>query len=241
MIGIFSLCKAFGAKRILHEVSAEVREGSIVSLLGQSGSGKSTLLRCLVALETFDTGRIEIAGFSVGPGASAASVQALRSTVGLVFQDYQLFPHLTALENVTLAPRVVKKMRAADADALGRRWLGRVGLGERASARPSELSGGQKQRVALARALAQGARVLLLDEPTSALDPETRGEVQQVLRELAASGADERPLTILIVTHDMALARTVSDEVWVLENGSLVERGKPAELVANPKSRLNVL
>jgi ABC-type polar amino acid transport system ATPase subunit len=241
MIGIFSLCKAFGSKRILHELSGEVREGSIVSLLGPSGSGKSTLLRCLVALETFDTGRIEIAGFTVGPNASVASVQALRSTVGLVFQDYQLFPHLTALENVTLAPRVVKKMRASDSDALGRRWLERVGLGERVAAKPSELSGGQKQRVALARALAQGARVLLLDEPTSALDPETRGEVQQVLRELAASSANEQPLTILIVTHDIGLARTVSDEVWVLENGSLVERGNPAELLANPRSRLNVL
>lgn len=220
MIDIRGLCKAFGDRKILNELSAHVREGTIVSLLGASGSGKSTLLRCLVALETFDAGRVDIAGFSLTPGARGTPLPALRSTVGLVFQDYQLFPHLSVLENVMLAPRVVSKLGATEAERIARRWLDRVGLPDRGDCRPSELSGGQKQRVALARALAQGARVLLLDEPTSALDPATRKEIEQVLRELAR-GLEGDPLTIVIVTHDHALARGLSDEVWTLENGCL--------------------
>lgn len=227
MIGIFALTKSFSGRKILNALTGHVPEGAIVSLLGSSGSGKSTLLRCLAALETFDAGRVEIAGVSLTPGAttSARALRALRSSVGFVFQDYQLFPHLNALENVTLAPHVAGKLSAKEADVLGRRWLERVGLGERASARPKELSGGQRQRVALARALARGARALLLDEPTSALDPETRREVEDVLRELARD--QERPLTLLIVTHDRALASSLSDEVWLLEDGSLVTGDPP--------------
>ena len=174
-----------------------VAEGKIVALLGASGSGKSTLLRCLNGLETFDAGTLEIAGFSLKPGAhDPRTLQALRAKVGMVFQEFHLFSHLSVLDNVTLAPRVARGTARAQAEAHARELLAQVGLAERASAMPRELSGGQKQRVAIARALAQGVSVLLLDEPTSALDPELREEVREVLRKVArgAHGALGRGL-----------------------------------------------
>jgi ABC-type polar amino acid transport system ATPase subunit len=238
MINIRGLHKTYGERRVLAGLDAEVEAGAIVAVVGASGSGKSTLLRCLNALEPFDSGRIEIAGHELTPGRAAQRLDRLRSDVGFVFQDYQLFPHLSVLENLTLAPRVVGKLTRPEAERVARGWLERVGLGERGSARPSELSGGQKQRVALARALAQGARVLLLDEPTSALDPETRDEVRQVLSEVVRGSGDGRALTLVIVTHDLSLANDVADELWVLDEGTLAERGAPAALVTAPQSRV---
>jgi len=237
VIRISGLCKAFGSAPVLGGVDAEVAAGKIVALLGASGSGKSTLLRCLNGLETFDAGSLEVAGFSLRPGAhDPRLLQALRAKVGMVFQDFQLFSHLSVLDNVTLAPRVAQGVPRARAEAHARELLAQVGLEGRAHAQPRELSGGQKQRVAIARALAQGVSVLLLDEPTSALDPELREEVREVLRRVArgaeksassqisaSSQASASPgLTILLVTHEHALANELADEIWTLDAGRIV-------------------
>jgi polar amino acid transport system ATP-binding protein len=216
---LLSVGKRFGSRQVLRGIDAEVRPGAIVSLVGASGSGKTTLLRCLNGLETIDTGQIQIAGHSVGPNPSDAALTLLRADVGMVFQDYQLFPHLSVLDNLCLAPQVVRRVNRADAERRARTLLEQVGLGDRHGSRPSELSGGQKQRVALARALAQDVQVLLLDEPTSALDARTRDEIVGILRGLVQRG--ERPLTLLLVTHDVNLAETLSDEVWTLVEGRI--------------------
>jgi glutamine transport system ATP-binding protein len=236
MIRITGLTKAFGSAPVLRSIDAEVAEGKIVALLGASGSGKSTLLRCLNGLETFDAGTLEIAGFSLRPGApDARQLQALRAKVGMVFQEFHLFSHLSVLDNVTLAPRIAQGVPRARAEEHGRALLAQVGLAERAAARPRELSGGQKQRVAIARALAQGVRVLLLDEPTSALDPELREEVREVLRRVArgvhlsseqqVSGVPG--LTIVLVTHEHGLAHELADEIWTLDAGRITSRAAP--------------
>lgn len=224
MIRISGLHKAFAGSPVLAGIDATVDEGKIVALLGASGSGKSTLLRCLNGLETFDAGTLEVAGFALRPGAhDPRTLQALRARVGMVFQEFHLFSHLSVLDNVTLAPRVARGTARAQAEVHARELLAQVGLAERAQALPRELSGGQKQRVAIARALAQGVSVLLLDEPTSALDPELREEVREVLRRVArgvhdASGAG---LTILLVTHEHALAHELADEIWTLSAGKI--------------------
>jgi len=227
MIRIRGLHKRFGERVVLDGVDAEAEEGSIVSIVGASGSGKSTLLRCLNGLIPFDRGTIEIAGFRLESGGTtpARELTRLRAAVGMVFQDLHLFPHLTVLENVTLAPRVVRGTPVRDAERDGRALLELVGLGDRASARPSELSGGQRQRVAIARALAQGASVLLLDEPTSALDPKLRKEVAMLLRDLAGGigGDNEREkLTLVVVTHDHGLATDLGGVTWTFHAGRIV-------------------
>jgi ABC-type polar amino acid transport system ATPase subunit len=233
MIRITGLHKAFGAAPVLGGIDAQVEPGKIVALLGASGSGKSTLLRCLNGLETFDAGTLEIAGFALTGGAhDERTLQALRSKVGMVFQEFHLFSHLSVLDNVTLAPRVAQRVPRAKAEAHARELLAQVGLADRANAQPRELSGGQKQRVAIARALAQGVSVLLLDEPTSALDPELREEVREVLRRVAR-GTHEIPapqidapsgLTIVLVTHEHALAHELADEIWTLDAGKIVSQ-----------------
>jgi ABC-type polar amino acid transport system ATPase subunit len=225
MIRIRGLLKKHGERRVLDGIDADVAEGAIVALVGASGSGKTTLLRCLNGLETFDAGRIDIAGHALEPGPHPRSPK-LCADVGLVFQDYHLFPHLSVLDNVTLAPRVVAKTPREDAEARARAWLERVGLKERAGEMPSRLSGGEKQRVALARALAQGARVLLLDEPTSALDSDNRNDVKSLLQS-AARPPGEPPLTLLVVTHDQSFAQAVADEIWLLDRGRIRERTAP--------------
>lgn len=211
--------KRFGTREVLRDVHAEAATGAIVSLVGSSGSGKTTLLRCMNGLESIDAGQIHIGGHVVSPNLTDAALTRLRADVGMVFQDYQLFPHLTVMENLCLAPQVVRKRSRAEAERRAAELLSRVGLADRGGARPSELSGGQKQRVALARALAQDCRVLLLDEPTSALDPQTRDEVVQLLRDLVKRR--ESALTLVLVTHDLSLAETLSDEVWRLVAGRL--------------------
>jgi len=225
MIRIRGLRKEHGERRVLDGIDADVAEGAIVALVGASGSGKTTLLRCLNGLETFDAGRIEIAGHMLEAGAHSRSPR-LCADVGLVFQEYHLFPHLSVLDNVTLAPRVVTRTPRADAEARAQIWLDRVGLKARAAEMPSRLSGGEKQRVALARALAQGARVLLLDEPTSALDADNRNDVKSLLLK-AARPAGEAPLTLLVVTHDRGFAEAVADEIWLLDRGQIRERARP--------------
>ncbi|HXK17956.1 MAG TPA: ATP-binding cassette domain-containing protein [Polyangiaceae bacterium] len=211
--------KRFGAREVLRGISAEVAAGAIVSLVGASGSGKTTLLRCLNGLETIDVGQIRIAGHIVEPAPSDAALTRLRADVGMVFQDYQLFPHLSVLDNLCLAPQVVRKLPRAEVEKRALTLLEQVGLGDRGGSRPSELSGGQKQRVALARALAQDVKLLLLDEPTSALDARTRDDIVSILRELVKRSA--QPLTLMLVTHDVHLAETLSDEVWTLVDGRL--------------------
>ncbi len=229
MIRIAGLRKAFAGTPVLAGVDASVEEGKIVALLGASGSGKSTLLRCLNGLETFDSGTLEVAGEKLAPGVhDARLLQAVRGKVGMVFQEFHLFSHLSVLDNVTLAPRIVRGTPRGQAEARARELLAQVGLAERADAMPRQLSGGQKQRVAIARALAQGVRVLLLDEPTSALDPELREEVREVLRRVARGAQDSAGsgLTILLVTHEHALARELADEIWTLEAGKIVAKSE---------------
>jgi ABC-type polar amino acid transport system ATPase subunit len=238
MISIHGLHKRFGERVVLNGIDATIERGSVVALIGASGSGKTTLLRCLNGLEPFDAGSVCIAGHDLGPRLACPRLERLRSDVGMVFQDYQLFPHLSALDNVTLAPRVVQKLGAREAERLGRHWLDRVGLAERAAARPSELSGGQQQRVALARTLAQGVRVLLLDEPTSALDVDLRDSVRRLLSELVRAAPGQEALTLIMVTHDRILARELASELWVLERGSLAERGDPARLLSVAEGRI---
>jgi len=215
---------------VLRGITADVAAGEVIAIVGPSGGGKSTLLRCLNYLTPFEHGSIEIAGFTLRPDlghAAAPMMRELRAAVGMVFQELHLFPHLTVLDNITLAPRVVHGRPAADAVRAARDLLERMALGDRADSYPSQLSGGQKQRVAIARALAQQPRVLLFDEPTSALDPALRGEVMQVMRSLARDG-----MTMLVVTHDVALGSELADRIWTLEDGALAESVPPARTVA---------
>jgi len=222
--------------RVLEALSAEVAPGEIIAVVGPSGAGKSTLLRCLNYLEPFDDGEVEIAGFRLLPGLGRESrgmLRRLRAAVGMVFQELNLFPHRTALENVALAPRVVRRVARAEAEEAACELLARVGLGDRAGAYPHQLSGGQQQRVAIARALAQKPQIMLFDEPTSALDPDMRAEVLQVLRGLARSG-----MTMLVVTHEMHFAHDVASRVWVIDHGTIVEDGSPAQVVDAPQSEV---
>lgn len=228
MIRVRGLRKSYGGQAVLAGVEAEAPEGSIVTLVGPSGCGKSTLLRCFNALTSFDAGTLEVAGFRLEGGVTPppGELVKLRSAVGMVFQELHLFPHLSVLDNVTLAPRVVRKTPRADAERHGRELLALVGLGERAAARPAELSGGQKQRVAIARAVAQGARVLLLDEPTSALDAALREDMRELLLRAArgdiSPGPGARPLTLVVVTHDRSLATALGGVTWTLEAGRVL-------------------
>jgi ABC-type polar amino acid transport system ATPase subunit len=231
MIRVRALRKRFGPRLALDGVDAEVRERECIAIVGPSGCGKSTLLRCLNALEPFDEGSAEIAGFTLAGGSvpSRASARALREKVGMVFQELHLFPHLTALENVALAPRIVAGRSRAEAMERGHELLARVGLGDRGASYPSQLSGGQKQRVAIARAIAMPLKVLLLDEPTSALDPAMREEVREVVRSLARENA----LTMVLATHEMRLASELADRVWAMRDGKIVADGAPGEVLAS--------
>jgi ABC-type polar amino acid transport system ATPase subunit len=233
MVRIERLRKSLGQRQILRGIDAHVDEGETIAIVGPSGGGKSTFLRCLNGLTSFDVGSIEIAGFSLAPGTppDAPELRALRASVAMVFQSFNLFPHLTALQNVSLGPLHVLRQPAAAARERGMALLSRVGLADRGDALPAQLSGGQQQRVAIARALAMDPRVLLLDEPTSALDPQMRGEVLAVLRDLARSG-----MTMLVVTHEMAFARAAASRVWIFDDGRLVEDGPPSEVCDRPRS-----
>jgi polar amino acid transport system ATP-binding protein len=220
--------KSFGDTPVLRGVSVELARHEVVALIGASGSGKSTLLRCLNLLETIDDGRIWLDDEDISD--PRVKPDRIRARFGVVFQSYNLFPHLTVLDNVTLASRLVQGVPRAAAEETGRRLLDRVGLGAKAGEHPDRLSGGQQQRAAIARALATDPEVLLLDEITSALDPELVGEVLELVRELAVDGA-----TILMATHEMAFAREVAHRVLFLDGGVVVEQGPPAQLFGSPR------
>ena len=229
MIRVQGLTKSFGATRVLADVSHRQPAGEVVVVIGPSGCGKSTFLRCLNQLEHADAGTIEIDGVVVGPGADRRTRAALRRRTGMVFQQFHLFPHRTALGNVMEAPIHVSGLSRAEAEQLGRELLAKVGLAERADFHPSQLSGGQQQRVAIARALAMRPKVLLFDEPTSALDPQLKGEVLTVMRDLADEGR-----TMVVVTHEMGFARDIADEVLFFDGGRIAESGPPERLFGDP-------
>lgn len=228
MVTVRNLRKWFGALEVLRGVNLDVEKGQVVVIIGPSGSGKSTLLRCVNHLEEPGSGTITVGGVDLGD--PTVNINKVRQTVGMVFQQFNLFPHLTTLQNVTLAPRKVLDMAPADADRLGMELLAKVGLADKRDQYPDQISGGQKQRVAIARALAMGPKLMLFDEPTSALDPEMIGEVLAVMKQLALDG-----MTMIVVSHEMGFAREVADRVMLLADGVFVEEGSPAELFGDPK------
>jgi arginine/lysine/histidine transport system ATP-binding protein len=222
------LHKSFGALDVLKGISTELHKGEVVAILGPSGCGKSTLLRCMNLLEKPTKGRLYFGDQDLSD--PKVNISKIRQKVGMVFQHFHLFPHMTVLENVTYAPIKVSKVKPSEAKEAGMALLSKVGLAEKASVYPSKLSGGQKQRVAIARALAMNPEVILFDEPTSALDPEMVQEVLEVMQDLAKTG-----MTMAIVTHEMGFARDVSDRVWFLNQGILEEDSPPAEFFTQPK------
>jgi polar amino acid transport system ATP-binding protein len=227
LVSIQNVRKSFGALEVLKGVSIDVSRGDVVAIIGKSGSGKSTLLRCINGLETYDDGSITVDGIDVGK--SRDNLRDLRRNVGMVFQQFNLFPHLTAAENVTLAPKVVNRENASTTQALAKEMLAKVGLSEKADSYPSQLSGGQQQRVAIARALAMRPNVLLCDEITSALDPELVSEVLRVIEQLARDG-----MTLILVTHEMRFARDVGTKLVFMHQGKVHEEGPPKQLFASP-------
>ena len=227
MIDIKGLKKSFGDLHVLKGIDLHIDEREVVVIIGPSGSGKSTLLRCINFLEEPTGGTITVDGI---PLDSEANINKVREEVGMVFQRFNLFPHMTVLQNITLAPMKVRKMERSRAEQTAQDLLDRVGLGDKADAYPNQLSGGQQQRVAIARALAMNPKVMLFDEPTSALDPEMVGEVLDVMQRLAESG-----MTMIIVTHEMGFAREVGTRLLFVDGGYIVEQGNPKEVFENPK------
>ena len=227
MITVKGLRKSFGAAEVLRGIDLFVAESEVVVIIGPSGSGKSTLLRCINYLEEPTAGSVEIDGAVL---RNDSSINEIRAEVGMVFQRFNLFPHMTVLENIMLAPVKVRRQPPDEAEKVARTFLEKVGLGDRGSAYPAQLSGGQQQRVAIARALAMRPKVMLFDEPTSALDPELTGEVLKTMRELAAEH-----MTMVVVTHEMAFAREVSQQVVFMADGMIVEQGKPRDLFQQPQ------
>lgn len=224
--------KYFGSLHVLKHIDLTVETGEVVVIIGASGSGKSTLIRCVNGLEEYESGQLTVDNQPLAPKAgNQKSLSAIRKEVGMVFQQFNLFPHLTVKRNIMLAPIKVKGTTMADAEKTALRLLDRVGIGNQAEKYPSQLSGGQQQRVAIARALAMEPRLMLFDEPTSALDPEMIGEVLDVMRELAKEG-----MTMMVVTHEMGFAREVADRVIYIHEGQIVEQGKPDEVFDNPKN-----
>ncbi|PEG34404.1 ectoine/hydroxyectoine ABC transporter ATP-binding protein EhuA [Mycolicibacterium agri] len=237
MVKAESVCKDFGALKVLKGITLEVPKGQVLVLVGPSGSGKSTFLRCINHLETVTAGRLYVDGELVGYQERGGKLHEMRPKdvakqrreVGMVFQHFNLFPHRTALENIVEAPLHVKKVKKDEAIERGRDLLKQVGLADKADAYPAQLSGGQQQRVAIARALAMNPKLMLFDEPTSALDPELVGEVLSVMKKLAEEG-----MTMVVVTHEMGFAREVANELVFMDGGVVVERGAPRDVLSNP-------
>ncbi|MFW5791250.1 MAG: amino acid ABC transporter ATP-binding protein [Desulfohalobiaceae bacterium] len=228
MIEIRDLHKYFGDLEVLKGIDLNIEAGEVVVIIGASGSGKSTLLRCINRLEDLTSGTIIVDGMDVN--AKDTDINTVRTEAGMVFQQFNLFPHMTALQNVTLGPLKVRRMKRAEAEKLGRELLDKVGLADKAKVYPDQLSGGQKQRVAIARSLSLKPRVMLFDEPTSALDPELVGEVLEVMKQLAREG-----MTIVVVSHEMGFAREVADRVIFLDEGVILEQNTPQEFFDNPR------
>lgn len=229
MISIKDLKKRFGDNEILKDIDIEIQDGEVVSLIGSSGSGKSTLLRCINLLETPTSGEIYIDGVNILD--KSVDLNKLRQNVGMVFQQFNLFPNMSVIENIKLAPKKIRKMSDEKATKMAMKLLRDVGLADKADAMPKQLSGGQKQRVAIARALAMEPKIMLFDEPTSALDPEMIGEVLDVISKVAKKG-----ITMIIVTHEMKFARDISDRILFLDKGRIIENGTPEEVMDHPKT-----
>lgn len=239
ILQIESLQKSFGGRKVLKDISVSVAEGEVVAVIGPSGSGKSTLLRCAALLETMDGGALCYLGrFAAEPGpdgrtvyADAQTLKEIRTSFGLVFQSFHLFPHYSVLRNIIDAPMCVQRRSRAEATETAMTLLAKMGLADRAEAYPYQLSGGEQQRVSIARALAMGPKMLFFDEPTSALDPELTGEILRVIQSLA-----KEKMTMLIVTHEMAFARSVADRVIFMAGGVIVEQGRPEDVIDNPQN-----
>lgn len=229
MIQVSNLQKEFGELQVLKGVDAKIEQGEVVVVIGPSGSGKSTFLRCLNLLEEPSGGTVIFEGIPITDKGN--DINKLREKMGMVFQQFNLFPHMTVLDNITLAPIKVKKMSKENAQDIALKLLKRINLEDKADAYPNQLSGGQKQRIAIARALAMSPDVMLFDEPTSALDPEMVGEVLDVMKELARDG-----MTMVVVTHEMGFAKEVGDRVLFMDDGKIVEEGSPEEVFDNPKN-----
>ena len=229
MISLRGVCKSYGKRPVLRDCSAEVARGEVVVVCGPSGSGKSTLIKCVNGLERFDAGEIRVGGVSVG--ARGTDLPRLRAGIGMVFQSFDLYPHLTALGNVSLAQVHVLRRSRAEADRRSAALLERVGLGDKLGSRPAQLSGGQQQRVSIARALAMDPQAMLFDEPTSALDPEMVGEVLEVMQALAAAG-----MTMMVVTHEMGFAQRVASRVLFMDEGRILEDTPTAEFFGRPRT-----
>jgi polar amino acid transport system ATP-binding protein len=238
MVEADRVSKSFGSNEVLKSISLTVNRGEVLCIVGPSGSGKSTFLRCINHLETVNAGRLRVEGVLVGYREKGDKLHELRPKeaaaqrrdIGMVFQRFNLFPHMTALENVIEAPIRVKKVPKGQAVARGKELLAQVGLAEKADSYPAHLSGGQQQRVAIARALAMDPKLMLFDEPTSALDPELVGEVLDVMKQLAKDG-----MTMIVVTHEMGFAREVADSLVFMDGGVVVESGKPRDVLSNPQ------
>ncbi|MEV8181495.1 amino acid ABC transporter ATP-binding protein [Specibacter sp. NPDC078692] len=232
VVQVKNLAKAYGTNVVLRDVSLTVAEGSVTAMIGPSGAGKSTVLRCMNLLEQPDSGEIEIDGHRIvaGEKINPKNLAALRRSAGMVFQHFNLFPHMTVLRNISLPQERILGRNREEANEKSMELLERMGLRDKADQYPSRCSGGQQQRIAIARALALGPRVMLFDEPTSALDPEVGVEVLEVMKELAASG-----MTMVVVTHEMAFAKSVSDELVVMADGGIIEKGDPLQILQDPQ------
>ena len=233
ILRVENIHKNYGKEKVLEDISFEVKRGETKVIIGPSGTGKSTLLRCINQLTTPDSGRVWLDGVEVTN--SGSDINQVRQSIGMVFQDFNLFSHLSALDNVRLGLIKVKKMEKREASQEAIRQLARVGLEDKAASYPAELSGGQQQRVSIARALAMGPKLMLFDEPTSALDPELIGEVLGVMKDLAKGG-----MTMVVVSHELGFARSVCNEIIFIENGGIVEQGSPAVLFGNPRHQRTV-
>ncbi len=229
MIQIQHLYKSFGNLEVLRDINLEITQGEVTVIMGPSGSGKSTLLRCINLLEDITAGTVIVDGHDLNDPKT--NINFIRTEAGMVFQQFNLFPHMTALGNVTLGPLKVRKLAKAEADRLGRDILTKVGLADKADVYPDHLSGGQKQRVAIARSLALRPKVMLFDEPTSALDPELVGEVLEVMKQLGREG-----MTMVVVTHEMGFAREVADRVIFMDEGFIIEENTPEAIFTNPQN-----
>ena len=229
-VHVANLKKSFGKLEVLKDISMDIEEGEVVVLLGPSGSGKSTFLRCLNQLEVATDGTIIVDGFNVTD--KHVDINKVRENIGMVFQHFNLFPHMSVIENIMLAPVELKKMTKEEAREKSMQLLTRVGMEAKADVYPPQLSGGQKQRVAIARALAMNPDIMLFDEPTSALDPEMVGEVLEVMKELARGG-----MTMVVVTHEIGFAREVANRIVFMDGGYIVEQGTPEEVLKNPKKK----
>ena len=229
VVKVNNLKKKYGNLEVLKDISINIKEGEVLCIIGPSGSGKSTFLRCLNALEEINEGEVSILGENIFD--KKTNINKVREHIGMVFQNFNLFPHLTVLDNITMAPKLLKKKDKREAEKKACELLKKVGLEDKKNQYPNSLSGGQKQRVAIARALAMEPKILLFDEPTSALDPEMVGEVLNVMKDLAKEG-----MTMVIVTHEMRFAKEVSDRVIFMDGGYIVEEGTPEEVFANTKS-----